>query len=116
MIKKELIRDVDVTSKVVTTHATKAMDVFERGNIILAVDRNSKDHCGLVHYSYEYDDSRDAWGGKLTVLSPAFAGTICKRNIFDTLWELQGFYDLVVFDDMVALGMYMQDNKLEWGK
>ena len=116
MIMKELIRDVDMTSKTVTTSTTEVTDVLERGDIILAVSRNSKDRCGLVHYIYEYDDERGAWEGKLTVLSPTFTGTTCKRSIFDTLWELQGFYDLVVFDNMLALGTYTQDNKLEWGK
>lgn len=116
MFKKELIRDTEVTTKVVTTHATKVEDVFEQGDIILAVNRNDKDSCGLVHYIYEYDDERGAWEGKLTVLSPTFTGTTCKRSIFDTLWELQGFYDLIVFDDFANLHEYMQDNKLEWGK
>ena len=116
MIMKELIRDVDMTSKTVTTSTTEVTDVLERGDIILAVSRNSKDRCGLVHYIYEYDDERGAWEAKLTVISPAFAGSVRRRNVFDSIWELQGFYDLVVFDNMLALGTYMQDNKLEWGK
>ena len=116
MFKKELIRDVDLTSMNVTTHKTRADDIFEPGDIILAVNRNSKDRCGLVHYIYEYDDERGAWEGKLTVLSPTFTGTTCKRSIFDTLWELQGFYDVFVFDDFASLQEYMQDNKLEWSE
>ena len=116
MFKKELIRDTEVTTKVVTTHSTKVEDVFEQGDIILAVNRKDKDSCGLVHYRYDYDDRRDAWEAKLTVISPAFAGSVRRRNVFDSIWELQGFYDLVVFDDFANLHQYMQDNKLEWGK
>ena len=116
MIARELVRDTELTSKVVTTVATKVNDVFEQGDIILAVNRNDKDSCGLVHYRYDYDDHRDAWEAKLTVISPAFSEAVYCRNVFDSLWELQGFYDLVVFDNMLALGTYMQDNKLEWGK
>ena len=116
MIMKELIRDVDLTSMNVTTHKTRADDIFEPGDIILAVNRNDKDSCGLVHYRYDYDDHRDAWEAKLTVISPAFAGSVRRRNVFDSIWELQGFYDLIVFDDFASLQEYMQDNKLEWGK
>ena len=53
MIMKELIRDVDMTSKTVKNSTTEVTDVLERGDIILAVSRNSKDRCGLVHYIYE---------------------------------------------------------------
>ena len=116
MIMKELIRDVDMTSKTVTTSTTEVTDVLERGDIILAVNRNDKDSCGLVHYRYEYDGREGKWGKKLSIMSPTFAENARKLNVFDTLWELQGFYDLVVFDNMLALGTYMQDNKLEWGK
>ena len=116
MFKKELIRDTEVTTKVVTTHSTKVEDVFEQGDIILAVNRNDKDSCGLVHRRYEYDTDNDRWEAKLTVISPAFAGSVRRRNVFDSIWELQGFYDLVVFDDFANLHQYMQDNKLEWGK
>ena len=116
MFKKELIRDTEVTTKVVTTHSTKVEDVFEQGDIILAVNRNDKDSCGLVHRRYEYDTDTDRWEAKLTVISPAFSEAVYCRNVFDSLWELQGFYDLVVFDDFANLHQYMQDNKLEWGK
>ena len=116
MFKKELIRDVDITSKVVTTHKTKADDVFEKGDIILAVNRNDKDSCGLVHRRYEYDTDNDRWEAKLTVISPAFSEAVYCRNVFDSLWELQGFYDLVVFDSMLALCAYMKDNKLAWSE
>ena len=116
MTRKELIRDVDITSKVVTTHKTKADDVFEKGDIILAVCRNDKDSCGLVHRRYEYDTDTDRWEAKLTVISPAFSEAVYCRNVFDSLWELQGFYDLVVFKDFANLYGYMRDNKLEWSE
>ena len=116
MTRKELIRDVDITSKVVTTHKTKADDVFEKGDIILAVNRNDKDSCGLVHYRYEYDEDSNEWQAKLVVTSPAFSGVVQLRNTFDSLWELQGFYDLVVFKDFANLYGYMRDNKLEWSE
>lgn len=116
MTRKELIRDVDVTSKVVTTHKTKAEDVFEQGDIILAVSRNDKDSCGLVHYRYEFNEDNNEWEAKLTVISPAFSGVVQLRNVFDSLWELQGFYDLFVFDDFANLHGYMRANKLEWSE
>ena len=116
MTRQELIRDVDITSKVVTTHKTKADDVFEKGDIILAVYRNDKDSCGLVHRRYEYDTDNDRWEAKLTVISPAFSEAVYCRNVFDSLWELQGFYDLVALDSMLALCAYMKDNKLEWSE
>ena len=115
MIAKELVRDVELTSKVVTSVTTRVNDVFEPGNIILAVNRNNKDACGLVHYRYEYDKYNEEWENRLTVMSPTFAGSARKLNVFDTVYELQGFYDLVVFDDFTNLEGYMRDNKLEWG-
>ena len=116
MIMKELIRDVDMTSKTVTTSTTEVTDVLERGDIILAVNRNDKDSCGLVHYRYEYDGREGKWGKKLSIMSPTFAENARKLNVFDTLWELQGFYDVFVFDDFASLQEYMQDNKLGWDK
>ena len=116
MTIKELIRDVDVTSKVVTTHKTKAEDVFEKGDIILAVNRNDKDSCGLVYYRYEFNEDNNEWQAKLVVASPAFSGVVQLRNTFDSLWELQGFYDLFVFKDFANLYGYMRDNKLEWSE
>ena len=114
MIARELVRDTELTSKVVTTVATKVNDVFEQGDIILAVNRNNKDACGLVHYRYEYDEYNAEWETRLTVASPTFSGSARKRNVFDTLYELQGFYDLIVFTDFANLEGYMKDNKLEW--
>ena len=116
MIMKELIRDVDLTSMNVTTHKTRADDIFEPGDIILAVNRNDKDSCGLVHYRYEYDGHESKWGKKLSIMSPTFAENARKLNVFGTLWELQGFYDVFVFNDFASLQEYMQDNKLEWDK
>ena len=55
------------------------------------------------------------WETRLTVASPTFSGSARKRNVFDTLYELQGFYDLIVFTDFANLEGYMKDNKLEWG-
>ena len=116
MFKKELIRDVDLTSMNVTTHKTRVDDIFEPGDIILAVNRNDKDRCGLVHYRYEYDGHESKWIKQLSIMSPTFAENARKLNVFDTLWELQGFYDVFVFDDFASLQEYMQDNKLEWEK
>lgn len=116
MFKKELIRDVDLTSMNVTTHKTRVDDIFEPGDIILAVNRNDKDSCGLVHYRYEYDGRESEWSKQLSIMSPTFAENARKLNVFDTLWELQGFYDVFVFNDFASLQEYMQDNKLEWEK
>ena len=49
-------------------------------------------------------------------MSPTFGENARKLNVFDTLWELQGFYDVFVFDHFASLQEYMQDNKLEWEK
>ena len=117
MITKELIRDVDMTEKTVTSRTTKVNDVFEPGDVILAVYRNSKDRCGLVQYRYEFEQEEDVvWKTKLTVMSPTFSSTAHRPHVFDSLWELQGFFDLYVFKDFANLEGFMKDEKLEWEK
>ena len=100
---KQLMLQTDVDDKIITTTKTSWKDVIGEMEFVLAVGRNS-DATYIVRWK----------GGAATLESPEFWGV--GGNTFDTLWELQHFFDLYTFGSLTEIESFMEDKGLVWGK
>lgn len=117
---KQLMLQTDVDDKVITTTKTKPEDVFSDTAMVLAVGKNDRTKGYLVKEMVEWDKTPLA-GYKakkipigFELVTPYYWFEAPPR--FEHLWEMQHFYDLFVFEDLVNLQGYMKDNNIEWGK
>ena len=100
---KQLMLQTDVDDKIITTTKTKWKDVIGELEFVLAVGRNTR-----ATYMVRWR------GGVASLESPEFWGVGGKT--FDTLWEMQHFYDLYTFGNLTAIEEYMEEQGLVWGQ
>ena len=117
---KQLMLKKDVADKIITTTSTKPEDVFDENAMVLAVGKNDKTKGYLVKEIVEWEKTPLA-GYKPRKISIGFELTtpyywFKSTQKFEQLWELQHFYDLFIFEDLVNLQSYMDNNKIKWGK
>ena len=100
---KQLVLQSDIDNKVITTTKTQWKDVIGELEFVLAVGRNS----GATYLV--------KWvGGSAFLMNPEFWGVSGKE--FDTLWEMQGFFDLYTFSSLTEIESFMEERGLVWGR
>jgi hypothetical protein len=117
---KQLMLQTDVDDKIITTTSTRPEDVFDENAMVLAVGKNDKTKGYLVKEMVEWEKTPLA-GYKakkipigFELITPYYWFGATQK--FEHLWEMQHFFDLFVFEDLVNLQGYMDDNNIEWGK
>lgn len=93
----------DVDNKIITTTKTQWKDVIEKMDIVLAIGRKTKT-CYIVRW----------FGGNAVLENPQFWGV--SGGSFDTLWELQHFFDIYTFSNLTAIEDFMEEQSLIWGQ
>lgn len=117
---KELMLQTDVDDKIITTTNTRPEDVFDKNAMVLAVSQNKNAKGYLVKEMIEWDNTpltgykakKIPIGFKL--ITPYYWSETSAK--FEYLWEMQHFYKLFVFENLVSLQSYMKDNNIEWGR
>ena len=112
-IMKQLMLKSDVDDKVITTTRTKPEDVFGYDAIVLGINKNDKTEGFLVKEKVKLDGRCKIQIG-YELITPYY--WIDSTSQFEYLWELQKFYDLFIFEDMISLQKYMCDNNIKWAR
>lgn len=117
-IKKKYVQQFHTDNMVVTNPKTYHADVFDEGDFILAVNKNRVEgkpaHCYLVVHKIVCE-SGEGMRTKLIAFSPKYSQVAECLNRFDTLYELQGIYDVYSFADFDNLDAFRKEHGYEWG-
>lgn len=104
---KELILKKDINDKIVTTSSTKWKDVIKDDfTIIFCVGKNSR----KCYIAQAWDKSEEC-----ELITPYY-NRAYNRNLFENLYELQMFYNVILFNNLQEIECYMEDNGLTWGE
>lgn len=119
IFKRKYVQQSSMENIVVTNPRTNHTDVFDEGDFILAVESNriagKTAHCYLVTYinTWENGEGRKK---SLAVTSPRYSKTAHYPDTFDSLFELQGIFDVYSFSDFANLEGFRKEHGYEWGE
>lgn len=104
---KELVLQTDIDDKIITTYRTKWKDIIKDDfTIIFCIGKNTK----ACYIAQAWDDTDEC-----ELITPYFSRNY-HRKIWENLYELQHFYNVILFDSLSEIDEYMDKNSLIWGE
>lgn len=118
IFKKKYVQQSSMENIIVTNPRTNHAEVFDEGDFILAVDKNRIEgktaHCYLVVFTTTFENGAGIVK-RLAVTSPRYSKTAHYPDTFESLYEIQGVFDVYSFSDFANLDAFRKEHGYKWG-